>query len=843
MPDSSLLSHLPHPDDTTPDSILDAFLAWVSSRGLTLYSHQEEAILAVMQDKNVILHTPTGSGKSLVATAVHFKAVAEGRRSFYTSPIKALSSEKFFDLCRELGADNVGLLTGDASVNRDAPVVCCTAEVLANIALAQGEESPVDSVVMDEFHYFSDRDRGVAWQVPLLTLDRARFVLMSATLGDVSAFVELIEKRTGTEVVVVRSAERPVPLEFEYLEAPLHEAVHDLVRVGRSPVYVVEFTQRGTAEIAQSLLSQDFASTEEKARLKQALAGESFRSPGGKDIQKLLRHGVGLHHAGLLPRYRLLVEKLAQQGLLKVICGTDTLGVGVNVPIRTVLFTKLCKYDGDKVRILTARDFHQIAGRAGRKGFDDRGYVVSLAPEHVVENLRLEAKAQKDPSKRKKIVKKKPPEWGYVPWDKQVFEKLVKAEPEALVSRFQVSYSMLLQVLSRETGGCRAMKELVRESLDTKHQKKGHKKHALVLLRSLWQAGVIEFRSADEGGGVRVNEELQRDFSLFHALGLYLVDAVERLDREAPSYALDVVTLVESIVEDPEVVLRRQVDFEKTRKLAELKAAGVEYDDRMAELERVTHPQPNLEFLEASFSAFHHDHPWVSRESLHPKSVAREIIENFYSFSGYVKDYGLARSEGVLLRYLTEVYKTLVQSVPELSRTEELSESIAQLGSLVRSVDSSLLDEWERIRDPDRAVTATADEQPEPEAGPRIAPRLLVALTRNLLFSFVRAVAQRDFESALDLVEAGELDPNALELEHAFLPIFRAGEAIQLDARARSPENTHIESDPDFLRVRQSIVIDDEISEYQISGRIDVARSGQERRAVFLLDAVGALAP
>ncbi len=843
MPDSSLFAHLPHPDDTTPDSILDAFLSWVSSRGLTLYPHQEEAILAVMQDKNVILHTPTGSGKSLVATAVHFKAVAEGRRSFYTSPIKALSSEKFFDLCRELGADNVGLLTGDASVNRDAPVVCCTAEVLANIALGQGADAPVDTVVMDEFHYFSDRDRGVAWQVPLLTLDHARFVLMSATLGDVSAFVELIERRTGTEVVVVRSAERPVPLDFEYLEAPLHEAVHDLVRAGRSPVYVVEFTQRGTAEIAQSLLSQDFASTEEKARLKQALAGESFRSPGGKDMQKLLRHGVGLHHAGLLPRYRLLVEKLAQQGLLKVICGTDTLGVGVNVPIRTVLFTKLCKYDGDKVRILTARDFHQIAGRAGRKGFDDRGYVVSLAPEHVVENLRLEAKVQKDPSKKKKIVKKKPPEWGYVPWDKQIFEKLVKAEPEPLVSRFQVSYSMLLQVLSRESGGCLAMKDLVRGSLDTKHQKKGHKKHALVLLRSLWQAGVIEFRSAEDGGGVRVNEELQRDFSLFHALGLYLVDAVERLDRETPSYALDVVTLVESIIEDPEVVLRRQVDLEKTRKLAELKAAGVEYDERMAELERVTYPQPNLEFLEASFSAFHHDHPWVSRESLHPKSVAREIIENFYSFSGYIKDYGLARSEGVLLRYLTEVYKTLVQSVPELSRTEELAESIAQLGSLVRSVDSSLLDEWERIRDPDRAVAAADDEQPEPEAGPRIAPRLLVSLTRNLLFAFVRALSQRDFESALDLVEPGEIAPNALELEHAFLPLFRAGEAIQLDARARSPENTRIEPGPEFLRVRQSIVIEDEISEYQISGRIDVARSGQERRAVFLLDAVGALAP
>ena len=825
---------------------MDAFLEWVSAQGLSLYPHQEEAVLAVMQDKNVILHTPTGSGKSLVATAVHFKAVAEGRRSFYTSPIKALSSEKFFALCRELGPEQVGLMTGDASVNREAPVICCTAEVLSNVALAEGEHADVDYVVMDEFHYFSDRDRGVAWQVPLLTLPQARFVLMSATLGDVTAFVDLLERHTGTEVVVVRSVDRPVPLSFEYQELPLHEAVQNLVSEGRAPVYVVEFTQRGVAEMAQSLLSQDFASSEEKQRLKQALSTESFKSPNGKDMQRLLRHGVGIHHAGLLPRYRLLVEKLAQQGLLKIICGTDTLGVGVNIPIRTVLFTKLCKFDGDKVRILSARDFHQIAGRAGRKGFDDRGYVAALAPEHVVENLRLEAKIQRDPSKKKKIVRKKPPDWGYVHWDKAAFEKLVGATPEPLVSRFQVSYGMLLSVLSRPEGACASMKRLIKDSLETPAQKRNHGRHALVLLRALLNAGVVEFRTFAEGGGVRVSTELQRDFSLFHALGLYLVDAVERLDRESASYALDIIGLVEAIVEDPEVVLRRQVDLAKTRKLAELKAAGVEYDERMAELEKIEHPKPNLEFLEASFAEFVKDHPWVSRESLHPKSVAREMIENFYSFSGYIKDYGLARSEGVLLRYLTEVYKTLVQTVPELARTEELSAAIAELGSIVRTVDSSLLDEWERIKNPLDASESALNEQAEKEvaaAAQRLDRRVLVALTRNLMFAFVRALSRRDFDSALDLVEPGDVELTPPELERAFLPLFRQGEVIQLDARARSPEHTRIETQDDYLKVMQSIVIEDEVSEYSIRGRIDLERSERERRAVFLLDGVGALEP
>ncbi|HEY6077843.1 MAG TPA: DUF3516 domain-containing protein, partial [Polyangiaceae bacterium] len=632
--DAPLRACLP-PKGADSDAILNGFLRYVEQLGLTLYPHQEEALLAVMADGNVIVHTPTGSGKSLIAAAVHFKAIAEGRRSFYTCPIKALVSEKFFDLCRELGAENVGMMTGDATVNRDAPVICCTAEILANMALTQGQDADVDYVVMDEFHYFSDKERGVAWQVPLLTLWRSRFVLLSATLGDVSAFEQLLEKHTGESTITVRSAQRPVPLSFDYQEKLLQEAVKNLVEHGRAPVYIVSFTQRGAAETAQSLLSVDFSTKDEKRQLAEAIRGESFRSPHGKDMQKLLRHGIGLHHAGLLPRYRLLVEKLAQRGMLKLICGTDTLGVGVNVPIRTVLFTKLCKYDGEKVRILSARDFHQIAGRAGRKGFDTEGFVVSLAPEHSVENLRLEAKASSQG--RKKFVRKKPPDWGYVHWDKAVFEKLVVSPPEPLQSRFQVSHGMLLSVLGRPSGGCRAMKQLVKDSLESPQRKRQHKAQALELLRSLWQAGIVEFRSAAEGGGIRLNAELQANFSLLQALGLFVVDAVERLDRESPSYALDVLTLVESICEDPDVVLRQQVDKLKGEKVAELKAAGVEYDERMVELEKVEHPKPNAEFMTAAFEAFSQQHPWVAREVLKPKSVAREMVDNLHSFSGYIK--------------------------------------------------------------------------------------------------------------------------------------------------------------------------------------------------------------
>lgn len=418
---AKLAALLPNADGPAPDSseILERFVRFVSEEGISLYPAQEEAILELFDGKHVILNTPTGSGKSLVAAALHFYAMARRMRSVYTAPIKALANEKFFWLCDAFGAENVGLLTGDASINPRAPIVCCTAEILANMCLR--EESPdVDFVVMDEFHYYGDRERGMAWQVPLLTLSHGTFLLMSATLGDTSRIEESLLELTGRKAVVVRSFERPVPLEFEYSLTPLHETIQRLVESGRAPIYLVSFSQRAAAERAQDLMSVNFSSREEKEAIRQALDGFRFDTPYGKELSRFLRHGIGLHHAGLLPKYRLLVEKLSQEGLLKVVSGTDTLGVGVNIPIRTVLFTQLCKYDGEKVGILSVRDFLQIAGRAGRKGFDDVGYVVAQAPEHVIENLRIAQKMAENP--KKKLQKKAAPTRGYAHWDEKTFE-------------------------------------------------------------------------------------------------------------------------------------------------------------------------------------------------------------------------------------------------------------------------------------------------------------------------------------------------------------------------------------------------------------------------------------
>ncbi|MBN8246556.1 MAG: DUF3516 domain-containing protein, partial [Verrucomicrobia bacterium] len=744
---------------TSADALLGGFLDHVAARGLELYPAQEEAILELFEDRNVILNTPTGSGKSLVASALHFQSLAKGRRSFYTCPIKALVNEKWMALCREFGPENVGLSTGDATVNHDAPIVCCTAEILANIALREGPGARVHDVVMDEFHYYSDRDRGGAWQAPLLTLPQARFLLMSATLGDTEFFADAMTRRNGRPTTTVSSAVRPVPLEFSYAETPLAQTLEGLITAGRAPVYVVHFTQAEAAQSVQDFTSLNVATREEKAAVAAAIEGFRFTSPYGPELKKWLRHGLGLHHAGLLPKYRILVEQLAQRGMLKVICGTDTLGVGINVPIRTVLFTRLSKYSGEKVAILTARDFHQIAGRAGRKGFDSVGWVVAQAPEHVVENLKLEEKARQT---GKKVVKRAAPE-GFVAWDRKTFERLQTAPPERLTSRFQVSHAMLLNVLGRPGDGCAAMRELIRNCHDSDRQKKAHVRRAWQLFRSLLERRIIEFapRPDDAAGisrrrhGVRVNVSLPEDFSLNQELALYLLDTLPLLDREAPDYGFDLLTLVEAILENPDIILRAQLNRLKGQKVAELKAQGMEYDQRMEELEKLEHPKPRREFIYETFNAWAERHPWVGQENIRPKSIVREMFEEYRSFADYIRLYELQRAEGVLLRHVNSVYKVLAQTVPDAAKTDAVREMEAYLSTMLRQVDSSLLEEWERMRDPNyRPAAAGAVEvrPPGAEAAARDITRDVPAFTsavRARIFSFLRAFGDGDLEAAL----------------------------------------------------------------------------------------------
>lgn len=830
----------PLPGSPTSDEVLDRFITVTAERGLKLYPEQEEAILELFGGRNVILNTPTGSGKSLVAAAFHFKALCAGERSVYTCPIKALVNEKFLSLCRDFGPENVGMMTGDASVNPSAPVLCCTAEILANIALHRGDRSDIRAVVMDEFHYYSDVERGYAWQVPLLAMPQARFLLMSATLGGTEFFEKELERLTGAPGVTVRSDRRPVPLEFEYSETPLTERVADLLKLNRAPVYLVYFTQRAASEAAQDLMSLNVSTKEEKAALQQELEGVKFNSPYGKEVKRWLRHGIGVHHAGLLPKYRILVEKLAQKGLLKLICGTDTLGVGINVPIRTVVFTQLWKYDGTKATILSVRDFRQVAGRAGRKGYDDKGYVIVQAPDHIIENKRAEERAAGDPKKQKKLVKQRAPE-GAVGWDTKTFERLMVAPPEGLQSRFDVSHGMMLLVLSRETDGCRAMRQLIADSHETPHKKKALRRRAWQLFRALLEREIVEFIPPQPSGRkLRVNVELQEDFSLHQALSLYLIDTLPLLDRESPDYPFDVLTLCEAIVENPEQILRRQVDKLKTEKLAELKAADVPYEERMEKLDEIEHPKPRREFLYDTFNAWAAAHPWIGQENVRPKSIAREMYERYMSFADYVRDYGLERSEGLLLRHLSQVWKVLSQTVPETAKTEPVIEMEDYFRELIRGIDSSLLEEWERLRDPNFAMVENeVADKPARPASFDITRDVTSfrRLVRTAIFAFLQDVAARDWEAAAERVgRAGE----ARTIETAFAAYFDAHGRFRLDPEGRSAKHTHWSEEPAAVEweVAQVLVDAEEQNDWEARFTVSLATSRAENRAVVSFAAV-----
>ena len=866
MSEPPLLRHLPEPNGeggVDDDAVFDGFTAYTDELGIEMYTAQEEAIFELLLGNHVIVNTPTGSGKSLVATAAHFAALASGRRSYYTAPIKALVSEKFFALCRDFGSDNVGMITGDAAVNPNAPIICCTAEILANQALRDGDRTDVDLAVVDEFHYYGDPQRGWAWQIPLLELSDVQFVLMSATLGDVGFFQRDLEARSGRPVSVVRSAQRPVPLHFEYRTSTLHHSVEQLLESERAPIYIVHFTQKDATDAAQGYLALDPLTKDEKARVREAIGDFRFDSPIGKDLKRFVTAGVGVHHAGLLPKYRLLVEKLAQEGLLKIICGTDTLGVGVNVPIRSVLFTQLCKYDGTSVRILSNREFAQIAGRAGRKGFDDRGDVWVQAPEHVVENLRLQEKAES--GGRKKIVKKKAPDRNFAAWDQNVFDKLVNGQPEELRSHFHVNHQMVMSMLDRPGDGCADIRRLLTDNHETRKRQRGHIRRTISIYRSLVDAGILEFLDEpdDEGRLVRVTVDLQDEFALHQPLSLWAVQAISELDSRRGvgqthpatddetcdgvgqthpatpvrsnevSHALDVLTVIEAVAENPGVVLAAQLDEAKTALMAEMKSSGVEYEERMERLAQVEAPKPNKDWIYSSFNRFRMHHPWVGGDTVKPKSVVRDLYERSMTFGEYVSHYKLKRSEGVVLRYLSDVYKGLIQNVADEYRTDEIDDLTAWLGALVRQVDSSLIDEWERLIAPDPDVDAAAPVRPM-AATVVDDERAFRVMVRNQVFEWAQRLARR---TGYDALLVDPVDPDRFasieDIVTVMGPYWERFDAIDLGPEARSPDRFVYE--PRIGRVAQVLLDPDETNEWRIEAVVDVEASIEQGRAVLRL--------
>lgn len=797
------------PPDELAEAAYEAFVAWTRDGGVTLYPAQDEALLALATGANVVLGTPTGSGKSLVAVGACFGALAAGHRSWYTAPIKALVSEKFFDLCAVFGAANVGMMTGDATVNASAPIICATAEILANTALREGSSAAAELVVMDEFHFYGDPERGWAWQVPLLTLPHTQFLLMSATLGDTSELEADLSRRTGRETIAVTSAVRPVPLDFAWVETPMHETVEDLLAGGRAPVYAVHFTQAAALERAQALTSAAVTTKAERAAIAAAVGDFRFAKGFGQTLRRLIGHGIGVHHAGMLPKYRRLVETLAQAGLLKVVCGTDTLGVGINVPIRTVLLTSLVKYDGTRMRVLRAREFHQIAGRAGRAGFDVAGSVVCQAPDHVVENARLVARAGDDQKKLRRVQRKKPPE-GELTYSESTFERLVAAEPEALRPHLRITHAVVLNILQRPGNGLRDLWKLIDGSHEEPARRRRLWHRSVRIVRTLLTAEVVrlqvEVDPDDPDRDVvrcRVAVDLQQGFALNQPLSAFALEALKLLDEDDPAYALDVVSVVEATLEDPRPVLSAQRFEARGEAVAEFKADGLDYDERMEALEDVSWPRPLAELLEGAFLAYLRHHPWAAETELSPKSVVREMWERAMSFGEFIAHHKLARSEGLLLRYLSDAYRALRQTVPASLRTEELDELIEWLGEVVRQTDSSLLDEWETLVSPAPDGGAGDDGgvlgvlRPSRERVLSDTPRALRAMIRQAMFRRVELLALGRYAELAGLDEGLTSEQWQSAAEAYFAEYADMGTGPD----ARGAAYLSIEPDPDEPRV------------------------------------------
>ena len=815
--------------------VLDRFLGWVESRGIDLWPHQEDALMNLMAGDHVILGTPTGSGKSLVALGMHFLALCDDKTSFYTAPIKALVSEKFFQLEEVFGRQYVGMITGDTSINPTAPIICCTAEILANQALREGAESDVSYVAMDEFHYYGDPDRGWAWQVPLLTLPNCQFLLMSATLGDTSAIAESLQERTGVQVDVIDDAPRPVPLSYEYVDTSLEATVELAMNKGAAPIYVVHFSQDEALASAQALASFGITTKEQREAIKQASKGTSFSSAFGKILQRLLSCGIGVHHAGMLPRYRLLVEKLAQQGLLPVICGTDTLGVGINVPIHTVILTQLTKFDGTKMRRLNPREFHQIAGRAGRSGFDTEGLVIAEAPEHEIENAKLKRKAAGDPKKLKKLKLKKPPE-RFVAWNEKTFTTLIEARPPALKPHLRITHSMVLAEISQGGDAKARVAALIDDSLQTDEQKLNLHARAAEVFATLIAAGVVVEETADDGSLQHtLTVDLPDDFALDQPLSPFLLASLELLDPESDTYALDAVSMVEATMEDPRQILRAQERRARDKAWAEMKAEGVDHDSMVEEIAEVTYPKPLEDLLEGAFDLYCKSVPWARDYALSPKSILREMIEKGDTFKSYVASYGIARSEGLLLRYLSETYRSLDKTIPLDKRNDQLKDIIAWLSVVVRSVDSSLVDEWE-------GAGVTEDAEPLVLAGSVVTDRRgLTVLVRNALFTRVKLAAADDAESLGDLdADWGFGYRRWREALDAYYDLY---DEILTDADARNASYFHIdeadEKEKHLWHVLQIVKDPEDTREFRMVADVDLDATQDGGDVVFTSFAAG----
>jgi hypothetical protein len=382
-------------------------------------------------------------------------------------------------------------------------------------------------------------------------------------------------------------------------------------------------------------------------------------------------------------------------------------------------------------------------------------------------------------------------------------------------------------------GNCfTAMRHLLTENHDDRKTQRRHIHEAIAIYRSLLDGGIVETLPEPDSQGrtARLTVDLQADFALNQPLSTFALAALELLDKESPSYALDVLTVVESTLDDPRQILGAQLNKARGDAVQEMKMDGIEYDERMERLEEIDYPKPLEELLDHAYEVYRRGHPWVGDHPLRPKTVARDMFERAMTFVEYVGYYELARSEGLVLRYLASAYKALNQTVPDDAKTEELRDLIEWLGELVRQVDSSLLDEWEQLTNPEEE----APEGVEP-AEERVRPvtanaRAFKVLVRNEMFRRVELASRRRYGDLGKLSQDGEWTGE--EWAEAVEAYFAEHDEIGTGPNARGPQMLLIEEEEGLWRVRQILADPAGDHDWGISAEVDLAASDAEGRAV-----------
>jgi superfamily II DNA/RNA helicase len=503
---------MPLPSHPTRDDLAAEYFAQLP---FSPYPVQEDALLAWFTSaQGVLVCAPTGTGKTLIAEAAVYEALRTGQRMYYTTPLIALTEQKLDELRSSavrwgFSADQIGLVTGNRRVNPDAPVLVVVAEILLNRLLNHQafDFSQVSAVVMDEFHNFNDPERGIVWELSLGLLPKTvRTLLLSATVGNAVEFAGWLQRACQRQLTLVQGTERRVPLDFRWIGDELigdwlEKMADGPMEARRTPALVFCFNRELCWTIAELLKGKKLVDSSQQQQLASALEQADLSTGAGPKLKALLQRGVGVHHAGVLPKYRRLVERLFQAKLLSVCVCTETLSAGINLPARSVVLPSLLTGPRDRKKLIEASSAHQIFGRAGRPQFDSQGYVFALAHEDDVKIQRWRERYDQipedttDPQLRayKKQMKKKMPtrRAGEQYWTQQQFEQLRTAKAAKLASRGPLPWRLLAYLLSQN-----AEVEPLRQLIDRRLLPAGELAQAQRdlnrMLVTLWKAGYVE---------------------------------------------------------------------------------------------------------------------------------------------------------------------------------------------------------------------------------------------------------------------------------------------------------------------------------------------------------------